>query len=570
MRMLRTAIIAAILPFAAVSVSAQPQDCPAWTDERAQAEINQLQQKIAHWDQAYYFKHETLVEDAVYDQGRATLARWNRCFPRYAQEVTPPDEVVGRTLRHPVPQTGLRKLADAGAVAEWLAARGEVWIQPKVDGVAVSVVYRNGVLAQMISRGDGVRGQDWTAHARKIPAILPEIPDTSAELVLQGELYWRFDAHSQQDGSANARGLASGAMASRELSQEQAQRLALFVWDWPQGPAALPERLRALRDMGYDTTTYTHRVTGPDEVHRWREHWYRQPLPFATDGVVLRQGARPPAERWRAEPPDWAMAWKYPGRSVLAEVVNVNFPVGRTGRIVPVVEVRPVVLDGRRIRHLSSGSFARWQDWDIRPGDRLTITLAGHTIPRILDVVLPAAERAAMEIPDPADYSALTCWRPHPGCETQFLARAQWLGDTLGFRSMGEGSWRALLDVGTLPELLAWTALSREALTLVPGIGDARAAQLEKNFRQAAKRSFREWMIALGMPSATQLPEEFWQRETFASLSLRSADDWRKLPGIGPKRAQAMVEFTRHAEVIELGEKLAALGVAGFPSALNK
>ncbi|WP_323847393.1 NAD-dependent DNA ligase LigB [Microbulbifer magnicolonia] len=561
---LPAALFPLLLCIAAAQAAAQTPDCPPWSDQRARAEIGQLRQKIAQWDEAYYFKHQSLVEDAVYDQARAKLARWNRCFPLFAQAATAPHKVVGRTLAHPVPHTGLHKLANAAAVADWLGAQREVWIQPKVDGVAVTLIYQQGKLARMISRGDGERGQDWTHHARAITAILPEIPDSRAQLVLQGEVYWRFEDHRQRNGSNNARGLASGAMASQALSREQAQRLAIFVWDWPQGPAAMPERLQALKALGYDSTAFTHLVTTLEQVRQWRGRWYREPLPFATDGIVLRLGARPQAEHWRAEPPRWAAAWKHPGEEALAEVVDVHFPIGRTGKIVPVIEIRPTLLDDRQIRRISSGSFSQWQKWDIRPGDQLRIALAGRTIPKILEVVLPATQRAALEIPDPGDYSTLSCWRPTARCEQQFLARTQWLGEKLGFRGMGQGQWRSLLEAGALPDLLAWTKLSHQTLTTIPGIGDERAAQFEKNFEQAQMRSFRDWMIALGMPSATVFAEDFWRGENFASLAQRSADDWQQLPDIGPKRAESIVHFMRHAEVLTLRRQLQTLQIPGF------
>ncbi|SHG20819.1 DNA ligase (NAD+) [Microbulbifer donghaiensis] len=561
---LSAALFSLLLCFTAPQAAAQLPNCPPWSDHRAQTEISQLRQKIAQWDEAYYFKHQSLIEDAVYDQARAKLARWNLCFPQYAQAATPPQEVAGRTLVHPVPHTGLRKLASAASVADWLDAQQETWIQPKVDGVAVTLIYEYGKLVRMISRGDGERGQDWTHHAREIAAILPEIPDNRAQLVLQGEVYWRFEGHRQRYGSNNARGLASGAMASRTLSPEQAQRLAIFIWDWPQGPAAIPERLQALKALGYDTTAFTWPVATLEQVRSWRDRWYGEPLPFATDGIVLRRGARPAAEHWRAEPPSWAAAWKYPGETALAQVVDVHFPIGRTGKIVPVIEIRPTTLDDREIRRISSGSFARWRKLDIRPGDQLRITLAGRTIPKVLDVVLPATRRAALEIPDPGDYSALSCWRPTAGCEQQFLARAQWLGEKLGFRGMSEGQWRSLLEAGALPDLLAWTKLSHQVLTGIPGIGDGRAAQLENNFAQAHRRSFRDWMIALGMPSAAGLADDFWRGENFSSLAHRSAEDWRQLPNIGPKRAESIVDFMRHPEVLALRRQLATLKIAGF------
>src|SRR5690242_12766036 len=104
------------------------------------------------------------------------------------------------------------------------------------------------------------------------------------------------------------------------------------------------------------------------DVTRWRERWYRQAMPFAADGVVLRQGHRPPASRWQAAPPDWAVAWKYPAARALATVRGVDFRTGRSGRVSVVLELEPVQLDDHRVQRVSVGSLARWRKLDVRPG----------------------------------------------------------------------------------------------------------------------------------------------------------------------------------------------------------
>ncbi|MCX4198514.1 hypothetical protein OMR07_25940 [Methylobacterium organophilum] len=144
--------------------------CPTWDDARAQREIHQLQTQLAEWDDAYHRRGQSLVDDEIYDQSRARLHDWQRCFP---STLAAPDPLAGAggPLRHPIRQTGLAKLADEQSVAAWIARREDLWIQPKIDGVAVTLVYRDGVLQQAISRGDGLTGQDWTANARKLAAI---------------------------------------------------------------------------------------------------------------------------------------------------------------------------------------------------------------------------------------------------------------------------------------------------------------------------------------------------------------------------------------------------------------
>ena len=179
--------------------------CPNWDDARARQEIHQLQAQLAQWDDAYHRRGQSLVDDEIYDQSRAQLDGWRRCFVGTGAAHDPLQDA-GGPLRHPVRQTGLVKLADEQAVATWIARRRDLWIQPKIDGVAVTLVYRHGALQQAISRGDGLTGQDWTANARRLAAIPARlaVPD---EVILQGELYWRLDRHVQAShGSAGLAG----------------------------------------------------------------------------------------------------------------------------------------------------------------------------------------------------------------------------------------------------------------------------------------------------------------------------------------------------------------------------
>lgn len=331
-------------------LNANANSCPDWLPIRAQAEITALQAQIERWDDSYHRQGHSLVADEIYDQSRAHLKAWRACFGGTTTPENPLHAARG-TVTHPIPHTGLEKLIDGRAVEAWLKTHDDIWVQPKVDGVAVTLIYREGQFQQAISRGDGINGQDWTASARKIAAIPQQLPQ-SLDLLLQGELYWRLTDHVQaQRGSLNARSAVAGLMARKELSPVDANRIGLFVWDWPQGPASLPERLLALKALGFpDSEFYSQPVGAFADTERWRDHWYRSPLPFASDGIVLRQSQRPAAERWEAKTPFWSVAWKYPFAQALAEVRKVNFKIGRTGRITPVLELAPVTLDDRQIK----------------------------------------------------------------------------------------------------------------------------------------------------------------------------------------------------------------------------
>ncbi|MBB3192002.1 NAD-dependent DNA ligase LigB [Halomonas cerina] len=538
-------------------------DCPDWSASRAERELTALQGRLAAWNRAYRHDGRSPVSDAVYDQARVRLDVWRRCFPGVLPEILPPVTGSAGEARHPVPQTGLAKLAEAAAVRAWLARREDIWLQPKVDGVAVTLVYEAGRLVRAISRGDGRRGQDWTSTARRLPAV-PETLPTDADLVLQGEYFLRLTEHVQAEvGSAGARSTVAGLLAREHLNAKEASRIGLFVWDWPDGPATMEARLAEVARLGFPASaSLTLAVDGLAEVRYWREAWYRGPLPFATDGVVLRQGGRSPGTTWQAKPPVWAAAWKHPPREALAEVRGVEFRIGRTGRLSPLLHLMPVELDGRVIRRVAVGSLARWQALDIRPGDQVAIVLAGLTIPRLEGVVWRAVQRPALSPPDPEAYHALSCWHLAPGCQAQFLERLTWLGgpEGLDLPGVGPGTWQSLMDAGLVTGLLDWLTLEAEALEAVPGIGEIRAARLQATFAQAQERPFAAWLEALGPPPGLA-PAAI---ENWASLATRGERRWRAEPGVGPERAGDLVAFFAHPEVQALARRLARVGVAGF------
>lgn len=540
---------------------AHASDCPEPTTAQGR-QLSELTAQIAHWDDAYHRQGRSLISDELYDQARARLEHWQNCLNAGAPAAKPLSGA-GGPLPHPVSQTGLRKLTDERAAARWMSSRQALWIQPKVDGVAVTLVYNGGRLLQVISRGDGDTGQDWTARGKRITAIPKQLPD-SQEIVLQGELYLKRPAHVQAEhGGAAARSTVAGLLARHDLQSTHAQDIGLFVWDWPNGPQDMQQRLERLEQLGFaDSRRYSEQIDSIADASRWREHWYRNPLPFATDGVVLRQGRRPSGDRWRAEPPHWAAAWKYPASEALALVRDVEFSIGRSGRITPLLRLHPVKLDDRIIRVVSVGSLERWQQLDVRPGDQVAIELAGQTIPHLHSVVVQTEPRPALDIPRGDDYHALSCLRASTTCRSQFHARLTWLSgkQALNLPGVGAGTWEKLLEAELIHSLLDWLNLSEDQLLAVPGIAQKSASTLTRRFSEARQRPFTDWLRAIGTPvNPDSLAADNWSQ-----LQQRSLGDWQELPGIGPTRALQLQAFFQHEEIQALAEQLRLAGVEGF------
>ncbi|MDE1167090.1 MAG: NAD-dependent DNA ligase LigB [Pseudomonas sp.] len=537
--------------------------CPDWNPDQARSEIITLEQRLAEWDDQYHRLGVSPIADELYDQSRRWLADWQQCFPAIVRPEPSPLKTAAGPVPHPIPHTGVSKHAEQASVEQWLKGREDVWVQPKIDGVAVTVVYRKGLLHQVISRGDGVLGQDWTRPAHSIAAIPARLP-RPVDLLIQGELYWRLDGHIQsQHGSANARSKVAGLMARQSLLKTEGDQIGLFAWDWPEGPATLPERLAALAQLGFtEPAAYSQPIQDAHQARYWREHWYQSPLPFASDGLILRQSQRPPAARWQAKVPYWIAAWKYPYAQVLAEVRDVTFTIGRTGRVTPVLELKPVQLDDRKVKRVSAGSLERWRQWDIRTGDRVAVDLAGLTIPRLAGVVWHNPQRLPLSVPTPEDYHLFSCWRPVTGCESQFRARLAWLGGKQGLAMphVGPGTWDRLIANAKINGLLDWLTLDAASLAEVPGLGERSSQRLLASFAQGRDRNFAAWLKALGMPPAGDTPlGEHWQ-----TLAQYGVEQWQARAGIGAKRANQLHEFFRHPEVLTLVGQLKEAGVDGF------
>jgi DNA ligase (NAD+) len=542
---------------------ANAQACPPWPANRADAEILALQARIDRWNDAYHREGVSLVADELFDQSLSRLSHLRKCFDQAASADDNPLKTAAGPVTHPIPHTGVNKLPDERAVQAWMSGRNDLWIQPKVDGVAVTLVYENGKLAKLISRGDGLKGHDWTGHAHQITAI----PDSLAweqTLILQGELYWNLPGHKQAEaGSLNARSKVAGLLARKAISAEEGAQVGLFVWDWPDGPAQMRERMAGLEALGFsDSQRFSEPLSSITQAKNWRDFWYTSPLPFASDGVIIREGQRPPAQRWQAKAPYWIAAWKYPFAQVLAEVRKVNFNIGRSGKITPVLDIVPVTLDDRVVSRVSVGSLQRWEKLDIRPGDQIAVSLAGLTIPRFDGVVTRSVERTPLSVPDPADYHALSCWQPTSGCESQFRERLKWLGGKKGLsmEGVGPGTWDKLIEAGHLNSLLDWMHLDGAQLANISGLGELSSAKLLKSFQGAREQSFDIWLKAIGLPPVAGAA----LGDSWSGLSTRSVEQWQIEPGIGPGRAKQLHAFFQDSQVQALSDTLREQGIKGF------
>lgn len=537
--------------------------CPAWSPARAQEEISRLQQQIKQWDDDYWKEGKSEVEDGVYDQLSARLTQWQRCFGSEPRDVMMPP--LNGAVMHPVAHTGVRKMVDKNALSLWMRERSDLWVQPKVDGVAVTLVYRDGKLNKAISRGNGLKGEDWTQKVSLISAVPQTVSGPLANSTLQGEIFLQREGHIQQQmGGINARAKVAGLMM-RQDDSDTLNSLGVFVWAWPDGPQLMSDRLKELATAGFTLTqTYTRAVKNADEVARVRNEWWKAELPFVTDGVVVRAAKEPESRHWLPGQAEWLVAWKYQPVAQVAEVKAIQFAVGKSGKISVVASLAPVMLDDKKVQRVNIGSVRRWQEWDIAPGDQILVSLAGQGIPRIDDVVWRGAERTKPTPPENR-FNSLTCYFASDVCQEQFISRLVWLGakQVLGLDGIGEAGWRALHQTHRFEHIFSWLLLTPEQLQNTPGIAKSKSAQLWHQFNLARKQPFARWVMAMGIP-LTRAALNASDERSWSQLLFSTEQFWQQLPGTGSGRARQVIEWKENAQIKKLGSWLAAQQITGF------
>ncbi|MCM2972732.1 DNA ligase [Larsenimonas suaedae] len=473
----------------------------AWSSERVACfppeTLSILRENVENWRKAYHEQGRRIVSDDVYDSARNQLAQCSKTIGEVAsvsEALVSGQPPIEERVRHPYVQAGLKKVRDARELQRWIAASDQkLYVQPKVDGVAVTLVYKQGVLAHIISRGDGQHGQEWRdklSSGAVVPLVLPRPFDS--RVIIQGELYSKRRQHIQKLGTKGARREIVGWMNQSSLSPSLQKNIGFFAWRLVSD-ASLEDRLATLRQWGFTTSSrFTHNVVDIKDVTELRAHWWNTGLPFATDGVVLHKSFLSPSV-------DRARAWKYPALKSLTTVESVEFTVGRTGRITPIVTIKPTLLDDRSIARVSLGSVRRWKESGIGPGAVITIRLAGSVIP-VLDSVLFTGSKPTTEAPDERRYHETSCLILSAQCMQQFLARLVWLSSVKGLdmRGIGEKTWVSLIEHGLVTRLDDWMYFEYDTL-IEAGISKRRASRLVTIFKEKSAPSRSEWLKALGI-----------------------------------------------------------------------
>lgn len=584
-----------------------------FADERAAdlAEADKLRREIRHNEYLYYVLDAPEITDAEYDRMMVRLRELEARYPDSIPADSPTQRVGGRAssqfteVRHLEPLLSLGNVFSAEELRAFdervrsglpAGSKVEYVMEPKIDGLACSLIYENGKLVRAATRGDGVVGENVTANVRTIRSIpltlkvpegeaVPELLDVRGEVYMPRQAFMRLNEQRAERGEsefANPRNAAAGSLRQLDPQVTASRSLSFFAY-YLVGEGAQPkhsESLALLAHYGFKVSENYKVVENIDEAIKYIGDFneLRQGLSYDTDGAVIKVNDVYQQRILGAtgKDPRWATAYKYPPEQAETTLEDIDWRVGRTGVLTPTAVLTPVKLSGSVISRatLHNEDFIRAKD--IRIGDRVVINKAGEIIPEVLRVVAEkrTGDEKEVEIPSvcpecgwrverQGEEAAIRCTNPHcPALGREglihFVSR-----DAMNIDGCGPSVINALLDAGLVRDAADLYSLRKEDLLKLERMGEKSADNLLAALAESKKNELDKLLFALGIRHvgakvARILATEFG---SMAKLQQAQPEELAQIRDIGDKIAESAVTWLNVPSNIDLVERLAAAGL---------
>lgn len=584
-----------------------------FADERAAdlAEADKLRREIRHNEYLYYVLDAPEITDAEYDRMMVRLRELEARYPDSIPADSPTQRVGGRAssqfteVRHLEPLLSLGNVFSAEELRAFdervrsglpAGSKVEYVMEPKIDGLACSLIYENGKLVRAATRGDGVVGENVTANVRTIRSIpltlkvpegeaVPELLDVRGEVYMPRQAFMRLNEQRAERGEsefANPRNAAAGSLRQLDPQVTASRSLSFFAY-YLVGEGAQPkhsESLALLAHYGFKVSENYKVVENIDEAIKYIGDFneLRQGLSYDTDGAVIKVNDVYQQRILGAtgKDPRWATAYKYPPEQAETTLEDIDWRVGRTGVLTPTAVLTPVKLSGSVISRatLHNEDFIRAKD--IRIGDRVVINKAGEIIPEVLRVVVEkrTGDEKEVEIPSvcpecgwrverQGEEAAIRCTNPHcPALGREglihFVSR-----DAMNIDGCGPSVINALLDAGLVRDAADLYSLRKEDLLKLERMGEKSADNLLAALTESKKNELDKLLFALGIRHvgakvARILATEFGSME---KLQQAQPEELAQIRDIGDKIAESAVTWLNVPANIDLVERLAAAGL---------
>ncbi len=572
-----------------------------------------LCREISEHDYRYYVLADPAISDRDYDKLMERLLAIEAMHPELRGEDSPGLRVGGTVTRefatviHSSPMLSLSNTYAPGElldfdrrIAEALGGEAVRYAaELKIDGVAVSLVYRDGILERAATRGDGERGDEITNNVRTIRSIPLRIRDAAdglKDFEVRGEIYMgrdvfeRLNKQRELDGEklfANPRNSTAGTLKLQDSALVAERSLSAMMYTL-LAPSGFVESqfnaLKVLEETGFPVSRHSSLCESIAQVQEYRDTWEsrRDTLPYDIDGVVVKVDSFAQQQRLGAvaRSPRWAIACKFESSSAATRLEGISFQVGRLGTVTPVAVLTPVRLAGSTISRATLHNEDFIREKDLRVGDLVHIEKGGDVIPKVTGVDLSA------RYPDAAAFSFIECCpscgellsRPegeaawyceNPECPAQVRGRIEHFAArrAMNIEGLGEAVVDSLVEQGfirSVPDLYELSGRGAE-LSALRGFGERSVSRLLESIERSKEQPFERLLYAVGIrfvgESAARLVARAFP--SFDALEAADAETLARIDGIGPRTADSIVRYFYDPRTSALTRRLRRAGVTG-------
>lgn len=570
----------------------------------AKKRIEELTDILNYHNRKYYIEDSPEIEDYEYDALMRELRALEAEFPEYLSEASPSQRVGGapvsgfKKVTHRVQMGSLQDVFSFEQIEDFVSRIKQTipnprfTVEPKIDGLSVSLEYQNGILTCGSTRGDGFVGEDVTANIKTIGSV-PLMIDSGIDLLeVRGEVYmpktvfYKIVSEMELTGEQpfkNPRNAAAGSLRQKDPKIAASRKLDIFVFNVQQAQGfefmSHKESLDKLADIGFKVIPKYTLVSSYDEIidciNKIGE--VRFDLPYDIDGVVIKLDDIALREQigYTSKVPKWAVAYKFPPEEKVTQLVDIEINVGRTGVITPVAVFEPVLLAGTSVSRATLHNQDFITERSISIGDDIVVRKAGDIIPEVLSVakkntdsgvtytlpeICPVCGTKAVRL---SGESALRC--PNNSCPAQVLRSIIYFASkpAMNIDGFGPAVAEILYQSGLISNIADIYKLTYEDVLTLEGFKDKSASKLIDSIEKSKSRSLDRLLCGLGIKnigsaSAKLLCDKFGGIDNILSASYNDILD---IDGFGEVMAKELVDSLHEPHMIALIEDLKAAGV---------